>query len=69
MVTIPRDVAIQICEKIREEHDKKIYMVGQMQCAACIESSKGDPDKMCFASTKENRGCIYVNKRFDMGRH
>jgi len=65
MTTIPREVAIKICEQIQAEHEKKIYQVGVMQCAACIKSSKGDPDKMCFSSRKDNRGCIYINKRFD----
>ncbi|WP_455393018.1 hypothetical protein [[Eubacterium] cellulosolvens] len=68
MTGIPKEIAIKICEKIQNEREKKIYMVGQMQCVACLKSSKGDPDKMCFSSDKDNRGCIYINKRFDNGK-
>ena len=68
MTAIPRETAIRICEKIQDDHTKKVYAVGEMQCAACIKSSKGDPEKMCFSSRKDNRGCIYINKKFDKGR-
>ncbi len=68
MTGIPREIAEKICEIIQDERKKKIYSVGEIQCAACLKSSKGDPDKMCFASNKDNRGCIYINKRFDKGK-
>jgi hypothetical protein len=68
MTGIPTDIAMKICDQIQEEHVKKIYMVGQMQCTACLDSSKGNPDKMCFASKKDNRGCIYITKRYDSGK-
>jgi hypothetical protein len=68
MKGIPRDTAISICEKIQDEHEKKIYAVGEMQCVACVRSSKGDYERMCFASSKDNRGCQYVNKKYDRGK-
>lgn len=69
MNSIPREIAIRICETIQDDHEKKIYAVGEMQCAACIKSSNRNPEKMCYSSLKDNRGCIYVNKRFDKGKY
>ena len=69
MIGIPRETALRICEQIQGEHKKKIYMIGEIQCKACLKSSKGDSDKMCFSSSQGNHGCVYINKRFDKGKY
>jgi hypothetical protein len=69
MSAIPIETAILICNEIREKREKKIYSAGELQCKACMESSQGDPQKMCFASRVDNRGCTYVNQRFDNGNY
>jgi hypothetical protein len=69
MSAIPIETAILICNEIRHKREKKIYSAGELQCKACQKSSQGDPQKMCFASSVDNRGCLYVNERFDKGNY
>ena len=69
MSAIPIETAILICNDIRQERGKKIYSVGEYQCKACMESSQGDPERMCFSSQVDNRGCLYINQRFDKGKY
>jgi hypothetical protein len=69
MNAIPKETAIKICQQIQDEREKKIYSVGEIQCVACLKSAKGDPDRMCFSSTKDYRGCEFINKRFDKGTY
>jgi hypothetical protein len=69
MSSIPIETAILICTEIRQDRGKKIYSAGELQCKACMDSSHGDPGKMCFASKVDNRGCTYVNERFDKGKY
>jgi hypothetical protein len=69
MSAIPIETAILICSEIRQERGKKIYSAGELQCKACMESSNGDPGKMCFTSQLDNRGCIYINQKFDKGKY
>jgi len=69
MSAIPKDIALRICEQIQEDRKKKIYSVGELQCIACLKSAKGDPNKMCFTGRLDNRGCEFINKRFDESRY
>lgn len=62
---IPREVAVDLCGQIRAENRRKWYTAAGMMCRGCWTFSKGDPAKMCFSSTPENRGCYQVNARFD----
>ncbi len=57
---IPRDVAFQLCEEIRMEKAGKWFT----QCWGCVRFSKNDPNKMCFSSRPDYRGCNLVNKRY-----
>ncbi len=62
---IPPETARQLCAAISAENKRKWYTAGGMMCRGCLRFSKGDPAKMCFASTPDNRGCYQVNARFD----
>jgi hypothetical protein len=61
MKSIPEDIALQICEQIREEKKVRIFS----QCWGCVKFSKGDAKKMCFYDPPDNRGCKLVNKQYD----
>lgn len=65
MDTIPRDMALQLCNEIREENRGKWYSFAWVQCWGCTKFSKGNPDKMCFSNKEGYRGCHLVNKRHD----
>jgi hypothetical protein len=61
---IPFEVARELCEAYRIEHGVKKFS----QCWGCVKFSHGEPDKMCFASGEDNRGCPKVNRMFDESR-
>ena len=65
MDAIPRDVAVQLCNEIREENRGKWYSFARWQCCGCTKFAKGDPDKICLSNKEGYRGCILVNKRYD----
>jgi len=54
---IPKDVALQLCNEIREENARKKFSFGKMFCHFC----KGS----CVFANEQNRGCWRVNKRYD----
>lgn len=60
-VPIPRDVALKLCNDIRQENSSKWFSFAKLQCLGCYKSSKGDPDKMCFSNQPDYRGCNLVN--------
>jgi len=59
--SIPLDVALKLCQKFREEKKVKLFS----QCWGCVKFSKGDSKKMCFYDPPENRGCRFVNEKYD----
>ena len=61
MKPIPEDVAFKLCEMITTEKKVRLFS----QCWGCLRFSKGDPKKMCFYGPPDNRGCRFVNTRFD----
>jgi len=65
MDNIPKDVALQLCEKIREDNRGRWYSFYGVWCWGCYNFTKGDPDKLCFSGRPDNRGCSQVNKRYD----
>jgi hypothetical protein len=66
-IPIPEDIALQICEEIRENNRKKILSLAKGQCWGCVKYSnkKGDIKKRCIFSDDYNRGCQLVNKIYD----
>lgn len=59
------DDALQICAAIRQENKHKWFTPNGMMCRGCVKFSKGEPAKMCFASSPDNRGCYQVNAKYD----
>ena len=58
---IPEVEAAKLCLEIRKEKGVRLFS----QCWGCMRFSKGNPEKMCYNSNPDNRGCGLVNKRFD----
>ena len=61
---IPLDIAIQLCDEIREEIDRLWYPTPARWCLTCQEESGGGPAKRGFLRAPGNRGCILVNARY-----
>ena len=64
---IPEEVALQICEEVRELNKKKKFSFTKVQCWGCMKYSqkKNDIRHRCIFSEENNRGCHLVNKIFD----
>jgi len=66
---IPEEIALEICELIRERNRKKKFSLAKGQCWGCIKYSnkKGDIRTRCLfnSESKDNRGCQLINKVFD----
>ncbi len=66
-IPIQEDIALQICEEIREKNKKKKFSFAKGQCWGCMKYSnkKGDIKHRCIFVKEDNRGCHLVNKVFD----
>jgi len=64
---IPEEVALQICEEVRERNKKKKLSLAKGQCWGCMKYSqkKNDIRHRCIFGEENNRGCHLVNKIFD----
>ncbi|MFX1315396.1 MAG: hypothetical protein ACFE9T_05995 [Promethearchaeota archaeon] len=64
---IPEDIALRICEELREKNKKRKFSFAKGQCWGCLKYSnkKGDVKYRCIFSKEDNRGCHLVNKIFD----
>ena len=62
--TIPREVALELCTKIREENMGKLFGIGKTQCSFCYKLAKDDRSKLCIFANEANRGCTQINKRY-----
>jgi hypothetical protein len=58
---IPREIAMKICEQIREENRKNRFSAQAMQCWDCVTFTGGDTSKMCVSG---GDGCGLVNARY-----
>jgi len=58
---IPMEVAIRLCQEVRDEKPPRLFS----QCWGCLKASKGEPTRMCIHHPPDNRGCSFVNRRFD----
>ncbi|MFW9952606.1 MAG: hypothetical protein ACFFKA_20995 [Candidatus Thorarchaeota archaeon] len=64
---IPENIALEICELVRERNKSKKLSLAKGQCWGCMKFSimKSDVKARCIFSTLDNRGCQLVNKIFD----
>jgi hypothetical protein len=70
MSSIPREIALEICEEIRMKNQKKRFGFDKMQCWGCWRFGKkideeGTIHGICTLSGENNRGCRLVNKIYD----
>ena len=61
---IPLDVAIQLCEEVREEAEKNWHTPSARWCWSCQQSAGGNPDNRGFLRVAGNRGCVLINALF-----
>jgi len=66
---IPENIALEICEIVRERNNKKKLSFAKGQCWGCMKYSnkKGDIKTRCLYNSEknDNRGCQLVNKVYD----
>ena len=46
--SIPREIAIKLCNEVRKENQNKLFNFLSYQCIGCYKFSKGDYEKMCL---------------------
>ncbi|MFW9995255.1 MAG: hypothetical protein ACFFD4_24680 [Candidatus Odinarchaeota archaeon] len=70
--SIPKEIALEICEEIRIANQKKFFLLSfsKMQCWGCWrfgkkEDEDGNIQGICALSDENNRGCGLVNKIYD----
>ncbi len=63
---IPKETAERLCVEIREQNRGKWYTYNGLWCLFCAKFTGGDTTKMCFSNGPNYRGCMQVNKRFDL---
>ncbi len=64
MEPMPLEVALGLCEEIREETRGKLLSWARLQCWGCMTFSKGEPAKMCLGGSPDGRGCNLVDARY-----
>ncbi|MGD9094207.1 MAG: hypothetical protein PVF74_15270 [Anaerolineales bacterium] len=62
---IPKEMALQLCNQIRQQYGGKWYTFAGLHCWGCTTFCKGDPARMCFSNQPGYRGCNLVNARYD----
>jgi len=64
MNTIPFDTALQICQQIRQQNQRRLLTYHGLWCWGCATFTK-EAQQRCFNSAPDCRGCAQVNKVFD----
>lgn len=62
---IPEEIALQLCNEIRQQYKGKWWSLAEMQCMGCNAATKGDMTKRCISNAPGYRGCNLVNVRYD----
>lgn len=62
---IPTEIALKLCNEIREENARKRLGFGKTQCQFCYRFGKEKTERLCIFGNEQNRGCQQVNKRYD----
>ncbi len=61
---IPLEAAVVCCKAYREENKVRVFS----QCWGCQRFSKGNPENRCFYKPPTNRGCKFVNEKYEENR-
>jgi len=64
-VEFSKEIALQLCAKIRQQYRGKWWTFAGMQCMGCKAATKGDDSMRCVSNAPDYRGCNLVNARFD----
>ena len=65
MDSIPAEIALRLCEELREHNRGRWYTVTGLWCWGCVAFSQNDPARMCVNSRPDHRGCAQVNARYN----
>lgn len=60
---ISKEIAVNICENIRQENRLKRISISKWWCWGCQKDAKGDMTKMCMFNEGKFNGCSLINKR------
>jgi hypothetical protein len=60
--SIPEQMALDLCRKVRARHRGRWYSFYAWWCWGCNTFTGGDPTKMCFYAPPDHRGCGQVNR-------
>ncbi len=61
---IPFERALELCDEAAAANRRRRWDPRTWQCWGCLRFS-GEPAKRCFAGQPDNRGCPFVNERWD----
>ncbi len=61
---IPLPEAMRLCDEISPVKLRRWWDPLALQCRGCIRFSS-DAEHRCFAATTGNRGCRFINERWD----
>lgn len=64
---IPLDDALRLCELALAENRRRWWNPLALQCRGCVRFSP-EPARRCFAAEPGNRGCGFVNRRWERER-
>jgi hypothetical protein len=64
---IDREIALKLCEEIRNKNKKKFISFNKWWCHFCYKFSNTEEKitNRCCLNDENNRGCSQVNKKFD----
>ena len=65
---IPMEIAVQLCNEIRQEAEVNWQTAAASWCFSCQQQAGGDPAKRGILRLPGNRGCHLVNQRYVTSR-
>ena len=68
MDVIPKEVAIKLCEEVRDKNRGRWYSFNAMRCWWCYKFTKGNPDILSFSNRPDNRGCSQMNRLYEQSK-
>jgi hypothetical protein len=66
---IPLEIALQLCDEIRQEAEINWHTAAATWCFTCQQETGGDIARRGILRAPGNRGCYLVNNRFAASLH